>query len=116
MAFFTSTDQTITAAGTLTLAHGLGAVPKLVHIYLVCQTANNGFAVGNVVAPRECGFNANTSGGGIGCVAKVDSTNVFIVFGSKSGTFQLNSNATGAVGNSFFINNSDWKLRVVAEA
>lgn len=53
MAFYTSPDQTITAGGQLNLNHGLGVVPKSVQFFLVCQTADNGYSVGDVVAPLE---------------------------------------------------------------
>ena len=46
---FVSTDQTITQAGALTLAHGLGAAPRMTFVSLVCQTAELGYSVGDVV-------------------------------------------------------------------
>jgi len=52
---FVSSDQTITLAGALTLAHGLGTAPRDVSLALVCQTAELGYSVGDVlmgVSPR----------------------------------------------------------------
>jgi hypothetical protein len=46
---FVSADQTITLAGALTLAHGLGAAPRMTFVSLVCQTAELGYSVGDVV-------------------------------------------------------------------
>jgi len=46
---FVSTDQTITLAGALTLAHGLGVAPRIMMTTLVCQTAELGYSVGDVV-------------------------------------------------------------------
>src|SRR5690606_31200663 len=41
---FTSPEQTITSAGALTIAHGLGVQPTLVAAKLVCTSADNGYA------------------------------------------------------------------------
>jgi hypothetical protein len=112
MAIFTSTDQTITDSGTLTLAHGLGAVPKLVQHYLVCQTANNGWAIGDVVTPMECS-QGNPTNGGIGVAVKVDATNLTVYYGSKSGD-QAMLVAGSVPGGPFFITESQWKMRFVA--
>ena len=46
---FVSTDQTITLAGALTLAHGLGVAPRFTQMRLVCQTAEAGYSAGDVI-------------------------------------------------------------------
>lgn len=46
---FVSTDQTITLGGALTLAHGLGAAPRDAKLALVCQTAELGYSIGDVL-------------------------------------------------------------------
>lgn len=46
---FVSTDQTITLAGALTLAHGLGVAPRAIKLALVCQTAELGYSIGDVL-------------------------------------------------------------------
>lgn len=113
MAFFTSTDQTITSGGTLTLAHGLGAVPKMAQVFLVCQTANNGYSVGDVVTPVDISINAADKG----CVMKVDATNVtvYIASAGAAGSFYLLTATGGSVGNAFVITDSQWKLRIIAQ-
>ncbi len=45
--YFESTEQTITAAGSLTLAHGLGVEPKIFQTMLICKTAEQGYSIGN---------------------------------------------------------------------
>lgn len=46
---YVSGELTITAGGTGTLTHGLGVAPKTVDAYLVCKTAEQNYAVGDVV-------------------------------------------------------------------
>lgn len=46
---FESAEQTITGTSNTTIAHGLGAVPKDVQLYLRCKTAQLGFSVGDEI-------------------------------------------------------------------
>ena len=113
MGTFVSTDQTITDGGTLTIAHGLGAVPKFVQHFLVCQTANNGWAVNDVVTPMEVS-QGNPTNGGIGVCVKVDATNLTVYYGSRTGDQAMLVATTGSVGGNFYITESQWKMRFVA--
>jgi hypothetical protein len=115
MSTYTSTDQTITAGGTLTLAHGLGVTPKLVQFYLVCQTANNGYAVNDVVSPEHCP-QGNPFNGGLGLTCRIDSTNIFVIIGDQTASFDMDTATGGSVGGFFSITNTNWKLRIVAQA
>ncbi|WP_137972009.1 hypothetical protein [Pseudomonas sp. F(2018)] len=79
---YVSAEQTITAGGVVTLAHGLGVKPKLVRAYLVCKTAEHGWSVNDEVniealvasaSSYNYGYGANTTNiravcGGSGCV------------------------------------------------
>lgn len=47
---FVSADQTITLAGALTLAHGLGTAPRVWQVVFVCMTAELGYSIGDVVS------------------------------------------------------------------
>lgn len=62
---FTSAEQSISNAGTGTLAHGLGEVPKLAQVVLVCKTADLSYSVGDVVV---WGNNFEASSRGVGVV------------------------------------------------
>lgn len=107
---FTSADQTITSAGTLTLAHGLGTVPTHVLGFLVCQTAENGYSIGDIISVP---FHDYGSGNGIGFTPTMDGTNVYIQFGNSAGVFYV-AKRSATIGISAALTNGNWKLRVRA--
>lgn len=109
-ASYTSADQTITAAGAMTLAHSLGGSPTLIQCSLVCQTTDLGYSVNDevFVNPHEQD-SAGTGNRGVSVVP--DATNLNIRYGSTSGTFGLLNKGTGAGG---VITNSNWRFRVRA--
>ncbi|MDG4877657.1 hypothetical protein P9273_21375 [Mesorhizobium sp. WSM4935] len=95
---FESAQQTITAGGPLTLAHGLAAQPKLYLIYLQCVTAENGYAVGD-----EITFSATNSNG---VTIVPDATNLNIRYGSNAQPFFANNKNTGANAG---LTNANWR-------
>lgn len=101
--YFQSADQTITAAGALTLPHGLGRAPVLVQSFLKCVTAAGGFSIGDITPSTM------DSSGNMGAVVTWDATNVYIRYGSAANTFYVLNKTTGtsaAQGNanwSFFV-------------
>src|ERR1700741_5413357 len=112
---FTSTDQTITSAGALTLAHSLGVAPKFVEFFLVCQTNEEGYTAGMVV---DIGKASNTCAQTIGAAAKwhisvSDATNVNVRFGSATNVYEIHNFTTGVLAT---LTNANWKLRVKAWA
>lgn len=102
-------DQTITAGGLLTIAHGLGRTPVLTQAYLKNATAENGFSVGDIIpaSPMSPGGTAPA------VVITSDATNIYICFGISTNAF-ISSNKT--VGNSSAATNANWRffLRVWA--
>lgn len=46
---FLSTNQTITAGGLITVAHGLTGIPRLISLQLYCSTAEHGWSIGDVM-------------------------------------------------------------------
>lgn len=105
---FVSTNQTITASGALTLAHSLGAQPKLVFCELVCITAEAGYAVSDVLMVSN--NNANTSNNRFLSVI-YDATNVVIRFTNTATCFAAGNATTGA---DTVLTNANWRLRVRA--
>lgn len=101
---YQSTDQTITAAGSLTLAHGLSATPQLVIARLKCTSAEHNYSVNDEVFTPVGSTNENNSRG----VAVVpDGTNLNVRFGSNATTFQVLNKTTGAAAN---ITNANWDI------
>lgn len=93
---FVSSGQTITAAGALTLAHGLGTTPTLLAATLVNTTAELGYSIGDKFAL----FNSNV----LSIVP--DATNLNIRFGSV-GPFAIPHKTTGVATT---ITNADWNI------
>lgn len=60
---FESAEQAITAGGLVTVAHGLGGAPWGAEAQLVCQTASEGYAVGDRVFFSPYPDADNVSGG-----------------------------------------------------
>jgi hypothetical protein len=104
---FTSSDQTVTAAGLLTLAHGMGVQPKSIILAIVCQTAEQGYSIGDVV------YIANYGNGGKGFGIYADTTNINIRFNLDAATLSGHHKTTGA---QVTFTNVNWKLRVFAGA
>lgn len=108
---FTSSDQTITSAGTLTIAHSLGVAPRYVKCWLVCQSADLNFTAGDVVEASTA--TSNASADNYGYALRKDATNVEIKFGAATNVFRLCNWSTGASGD---IDITKWKLRIEADA
>lgn len=105
---YVSSEQSITAAGLLTLAHGLGATPSDVRLKLICKTAEHGYAIND-----EIWVDQNQSGGGYTTVHAVyaNATNVYVRFANSANAFIYAHKTTGA---SVFLTNANWKLIVRA--
>lgn len=104
---YTSAQQTLTIGGLITLAHGLGTIPKTLDYKLVCKTAEAGYSVNDVVAVSQMNDNASR-----GFQPYFDATNIYIRVGSVVAGGVL-IKGTGA---SSFITAANWKLVVRAWA
>lgn len=102
--FFESTQQTVTSGGALTLAHSLGASPKLYQAYLICTSAEAGYSVNDEVAVNP---SIQDSGSDRGLSMVPDATNINVRFGSSSSALNIIRKDTGV---RFGITNTSWKL------
>lgn len=105
---FTSSDQTISSGGTLTIAHGLGARPNIVGASLVCQSSEFGYSTNDVMQITDPYLGVSNTGLSI----TSDATNVYVTFGSGSPTvFSAVNKSTGGNVN---LTSANWKLRLYA--
>lgn len=109
-ASYVSSNQTITPAGLLSLAHSLGAAPKLIMFDLICTTAEYGFSIGDVVVAH---VNNSSSGTTRFNSVYYDATNINIRYSNDSNVFCVANKTTG---NAVQITAANWRLRVRAFA
>ncbi len=99
---YTSPLQTITFAGLITLNHGLTSISNGydidVSVYLVCQTAEGGYSIGDVVPYARSGRDRSIS-------IRVSTTQILLRTGSG---FMWLTHAT--TGGDFQITAVNWKL------
>lgn len=107
---FVSSDQTITAAGALTIAHGLGRAPLFVQVALICQSSDVGYTTGMVV-PYPIGQRSTDSVNNYGVTVVTDSTNLSVRYGSISTVFSIMNFSNGDAAN---IDPTKWKVRFYA--
>lgn len=106
---YTSSAQTITSAGLVTLAHGLGVAPAIVMFRLKCTTTDGGYSIGDeVIMPPTANSDANNNKAN---TVYVDGTNVYVRFSNQTNCFTLGNKATGVA---FGADNASWELYVEA--
>lgn len=109
---YTSPNQTITAAGALTLAHGMGVMPALVQARLKCLTAELGYSIGDeVMVDFFGGYQGGNTGQALSVVP--DATNLNIRYGGAANVFGLPNKTTGIIANA---TNANWAMIVRAWA
>lgn len=108
---FVSANQAITAAGSLTIAHGLGVIPKMCGYEIINQVADGGYSPGDIVEMRTWDF-SETANAVAGLSNTKDATNLNIRFGSRT-TWDIPNKGTGAGVNIVLAN---WNIRFKAWA
>lgn len=104
--YFESTEQTITSAGTLTIAHGLGVEPKTVTLVGVCKVADSGYAVNDVLfMPNSISSSAADN---FGAAVTVDATNIYVRYGAATTVFNTLNKGTGTGAN---LTNTSWRIK-----
>lgn len=108
---YTSSDQTITSSGSLTLTHGLGGIPDQVQYFLVCQTGEGGYTAGDIVAVDMDNSSLGTNNYS-NCI--VSATQIIVQFATDGNAFYVVKKSATA-GDAFATTNANWKLRVKAK-
>jgi hypothetical protein len=107
---FTSTDQTITSGGSLTIAHGLSGVPQGLIAELICQSDEVGYTAGDVLQLNPHTNDLVTAvARGFACVK--DATNLNIRYGNNANVFNIFNFSDGSLQ---VATNGHWKLRLTA--
>lgn len=106
-AYYYSGNQTLSVAGSLTLAHGLGREPKLVITKLKCLTAEGGYSIGDVVLVPFYFYTSQVRGASY----TVNSTNINVKMSNFTSFHDIVNKSTGAI---FTITNANWALIVEA--
>lgn len=83
-------DQVITNSGLVTIAHGLGVMPKFTQARLKCLTAANGYAVGDEMITGDHYDSPN-----LGVTIRVDATNVYVRYASAGIAILPNGGGAG---------------------
>lgn len=102
--FYESAEQTVPTNSSVTLTHGLGAIPKLMIVELVCKVIDQGYAVGDRITVDSFVGSGSTQGFG----TAYSSTEIFII---GETTLQFLNKTSGQIVN---LTNSSW--RAVARA
>lgn len=107
---YTSPEQTITSAGSLTLPHLMGVEPTLLQAFLVCKTAQSGFSIGEKVF-----ITADTQESALsrGMSIVPDATNLTIKYGSNTNVFIVINKSAGTAE---VCTNANWRLVIRAWA
>lgn len=107
---FVSAEQTITVGGLLTLAHGLGAKPKIVQVTMICKTAELGYSVGDEAVMNNA-MSGDADSRGLTIVP--GTSNIDVRIGSSSIPLRILAKNTGTMSSPVFGN---WRLIVRAWA
>ena len=108
---FTSTPQAIVAGGLIALAHLLGGEPKGIMLSLVCLVADNGFAIGDIIAVDYTAYNIGP--GSTGIALRYDATNIYIRYSTAAAIFPY---LTKVGAPNIILTNASWNLIVKAVA
>lgn len=106
---YISSEQVTTSGNLVTVAHGLGVIPRFVIVVLRCKTAEGGYAVGEEIF-QTIATPVVTSTAQRGTIVSCDTSNVYLNTGA-SGIGILSKSSPGTAMN---ITPANWRFEVRA--
>jgi len=106
---YESGEQVITSGGLLTLSHGLGVIPKIVELRLICKAATSGFSIGDEILIT----NAGSSSGAFAQSVVLSDTTIEFRYEDSGTCFTYSNHSSGAA---VALTNSSWRLKIKAFA
>lgn len=102
---FTSTQQTILAASQLTIAHGLGAVPRVVNAWVIAQNSVLGYTAGDELYINLGDDNGSVASEGASVIRTT--TNLIVRFGAATAVWFIVRKDDGHTNP---LDSADWKI------
>ncbi len=108
-AYAQTADQTITSAGLLTIAHGLGRTPIAIHAFLKNVTTQAEYVAGDIIAISISTWSETNAGVNSprGVSVYADSTNLYVRFTNTANVFAATSKTAG---NYTILTNANWSF------
>lgn len=111
---FSTSGQTISSGGSLTIAHGLGKKPFTLMTTIVCGTAEYNYSVGDEMLVSLGGPFSGTSVTATGSSVTFDATNIYVKWANATNAFDVMlDKSTGGPVN---LTNANWTLSIRAAA
>ena len=111
---YESALQTIPGVGSLVIAHDLAVMPKGVTAFLVCQTAEHNYSVGDVLVVNPSMNAAPDGSDARGVSITFTSAAVYVRYSSSATAFAV-LDKVGSV-SSRLLTNANWQMKVEAWA
>ncbi|NOQ73232.1 MAG: hypothetical protein GQ574_14590 [Crocinitomix sp.] len=107
---FVSTAQVPTDGARISVAHGLGTVPLIISLSVVCTTTEGGWSVGETMMINPASNETSDASGTKGLATMFDSTNVYLQMGDDG------LRLVSSTGGKFTLDSSKWNLYIRAWA
>ncbi|QWY83437.1 tail fiber protein [Rhizobium phage RHph_X3_9] len=106
-----SGEFTPVLAGLITWAHGLGAKPTMIDLFMICKTAEHGWAVNDEFGP--IGNNIQYSDRWVHSLVWADSTNVYVrTQNTSGGNYVFPAIVNQDTGQPVYATAANWRLKI----
>jgi hypothetical protein len=105
---FESSEQTLTASTLLTIAHSLGAIPKVFWGVLICKSAEQGYVADDEILISDLHTQATT---GLAMTVQADGTNIYVI---QSSTAPAAYQKSATIGTAVTLTRANWRIIVRA--